>query len=333
MRWLIGTLGIGIIIVVVVLVFRHPNQPSNTNSTSNTTNTATTNTTKYHGVSFSPRSTAPEDFKGFFDAAAQAGTMVTWAGDIADLAKANSAPRTIAQLSEQHQLLPVSVAVVPVATLANEATRQEAKLAAINFVETMKPKYFGLGNEVNFEYKDDTSAFTNFVHFFTETRAELKKVSPDTKVFTVWQLEWLKGLHGGLFGGMNDPDALSQWYLLDQFPEADFFAFTSYPTLIYPNPSDIPENYYSEISTYSNKPIAYTEVGWLREGPKGWESSSAEQVEFIHRFDQLTQAQQPLFSVWPFLYPQNVAWPFSQIYLLPADQDTIPALEAWKLVP
>lgn len=324
MRWLFGMLGIGLIAGLVVVVMRQPKDAADTN-------TANTSVSISHkGVSLSPRSFEGDDFSNFFVQAGQLGNMVTWVGDIAELGNAEAAPHVVAQLGEQHNLIPVSVAVVPITTLESEAQRRDAQLQAIAFAEQYHPAYLGIGNEVNFQYKDAPDAFASFVSFFAETLEEVKKVSPDTKVVTVWQLEWLKGLHGGLFGGQNDPRVLSQWFLFEQFPEADIFAFTSYPTLIYPDPAEIPDDYFSEISTYTEKPVAFTELGWLREGPNGWRSSPEEQASAIERIFALTAALHPVFRVWPFLYPQPIDWPFSQIYLLPADQETSPAFQAWQ---
>jgi len=52
----------------------------------------------------------------------------------------------------------------------------------------------------------------------------------------------MKGLHGGPFGGTND-ESLSQWGLLDDFPDADALAFTTCPCLVFKDPSEMPEDY------------------------------------------------------------------------------------------
>src|SRR3989338_10570701 len=99
----------------------------------------------------------------------------------------------------------------------------------------------------------------------------------------------MKGLRGGLFGGIND-ESKNQWKLLDQFPKADLIDFTTYPALIYKAPSEIPNDYYSVILTYTEKPVLFTEVGWSSKiDNPSWETSESEQAEFIKIFEERSE--------------------------------------------
>lgn len=326
MRWVLGILGIGVIVVVVIMT-RQPAEPAAVNTSNQTTVVSRT------GVSLSPKSFEGEDFANFFPLASELGQILTWAGDVGELSKPEGAPTVVTTLAEQSNLEPVMIIGVSAETLKNTGSRDQAKLQIIGWSDQHQPEMIGIGNEINYTFRDDPDGLTSFVSFFEEVVPEIKKVSPETEVFTVWQLEWLKGLHGGLYGGQNNTEALSQWFLLEQFPSADFFAYTTYPMLIYQTPEEIPPTYYSEIADTISKPMAFSEAGWFRTGPKGWASSVTEQTDFIERFFALTDELDSRFRIWPFVYDQAVTEPFTTLGLLKTDQTTSPAFEAWRDAP
>ena len=185
------------------------------------------------------------------------------------------------------------------------------------------------GIEVNILYEKSPGDFDAFADFFGEVYDAVKAVSPDTKVFTVFQLEKLKGLSGGLFGGVNDLSK-ADWSLLDRFPQSDLAAFTTYPGLIYLDPADIPTNYYAEIISHTVKPVVFTEIGWYAAAsPTGWESSDAEQARFVDTFFTLVKDVEPEMAIWSFLFDQNTVEPFRTMGLCRSDGTCRPAWERW----
>lgn len=148
----------------------------------------------------------------------------------------------------------------------------------------------------------------------------MKTASPNTQVFTVFQLEKMKGLSGGLFGGKSDPGQ-NEWSLLDRFAKADFFAFTTYPGLVYKDPSEISTNYYDEIRLHTSKRIAFSEIGW--------QSSETEQADFIRLFFTLTKSLEPEFRIWSFLYDQPTIVPFDSMGLFRPDGTPKPGWDTW----
>ena len=278
------------------------------------------------GISLSPRSY--EEFGVFFEKAAEAGEVVTWAGDWGLLDEEASAPHVVEALSGQQAL--ASIVLVTYFTQGtgelvrplNESNRQAYIDGAVQFVETYEPSYIGFGIEVNSFWMNSEEGL------FEEVYPLVKKASPDTKVFTVFQLERMKGLPGGLFGGTND-EALSQWGLLDDFPEADALAFTTYPCLIHNEPSEMPEDYYTEILDHTSKKVLIAESGWFRDGPEGWESDEGEQAEFVHALFDLTEGLDPTVIIWSFLYDQEVEYPFDSMGLLDVDESYLQPWEAW----
>lgn len=287
------------------------------------------------GVSLSPRSFQPADFNTFLVESRKAGEIISWAGDWAELGKPQSGPFVVAGL-------PRGSAYVPIVELQffTQATGKllrplnaENEAAYINraagFVSQYQPRYLGIGIEVNILYEKAPADFDAFVSFFARACDAVKKASPNTQVFTVFQLEKMKGLSGGLFGGSNDPGH-NQWSLLERFPKADFFAFTTYPGLVFKTPGEMSADYYTEIKTHTTKPVAFTEIGWQSASVAAdWPGSEATQTDFIRRFFDMTRRLEPEFDIWSFLYDQTTVAPFNSMGLFRPDGTPKTGWEAW----
>lgn len=287
------------------------------------------------GVALSPKSFQSADFTDFFEKAKQAGRVVSWAGDWNELSSTSGAPRVVTELGAKYDYIPLIEAQFFTQSSGlllrplDEKTRQRYKTSAAEFAEKYKPKYMGFGLEINVLYEKSPADFDAFAQLYSEVYDAVKAKSPGTEVFAIFQLEKMKGLSGGLFGGKNDPNN-TQWHLLDRFPKADITAFTTYPCLVYKAPSDIPAGYYSEIKSHTSKPVAFTEIGWHSEAsPMGWESSETEQAEFIARFFSLTRDLDKEMAIWSFMYDQNTIEPFKSMGLLRSDGSAKRAWSAW----
>jgi len=274
------------------------------------------------GVSFSPKSFQPSDFTDFFQKANQTGEVVSWAGDWNELSNTqNGGPTVVASLASTYEYIPLIEAqffMQSNGTLLrplDNATKKNYKDNVVDFADKYKPKYLALGIEVNVLYEKSPKDLDEFIQFFSDVYDAVKVRSPNTKIFTIFQLEKMKGLNGGLFGGTNDPSK-AQWFLLDRFSKSDIIAFTTYPSLIYKDPSEIPKDYYSEIKSHTTKPIAFTEIGWHSgASPKGWESDEVEQAEFVLTFFNFTKDLSKELVIWSFLYDQNTFEPFNSMGL------------------
>ncbi len=292
--------------------------------------------TSLKGVSLSPRSTSAADFTDFFDKSKQTGSVVSWAGDWIELTTTEGAPMVLAGLAETYGYVPIIEAQFFTQSSGallrplEGSTRESYKNSAADFAEKYNLKYLGLGIEVNTLYEKSTSEFDSFVSFFSEVYDAVKAKSPSTKVFTIFQLEKMKGMNGGLFGGTNDPTQ-AQWSLLDSFPKSDLIALTTYPGLIYKSPSEIPTDYYSEIKSHTSKPVAFTEIGWHSEAtPEGWESGETEQAEFIAAFFNLTKDLNQELNIWSFMYDPDTVIPFDSMGLRRrSDGAAKPAWDSW----
>jgi len=287
--------------------------------------------TKY-GVSLTPEAFDGPSFERFMAMVPEAGGVLSWAGEGTVLSTKKSAAAVVIGLARQRTWTPVVVAGAKSSILKDGLKRAALQEAIVGFAGREKPPYLGIGNEINFSYITDAERDA-MVDFFKDTYRKVKEASPKTRVFPVFQLEWMKGLRGGLFGGKDDTTQ-TDWAMIDRFPDADLIAFTTYPALAFQSPTNIPEDYYSEIGKHTNKPVAFTEIGWFRVGPKadGWESSPEEQAEFVRRVPAIVESIKPVFVIWPFLFDQSIGPPFEHMGLLPPTSSTTPGWEAWKVI-
>lgn len=205
--------------------------------------------------------------------------------------------------------------------------KERYKNSAVAFAERYRPEYLGFGIEVNIMYEKSPEDFEEFVIFYNDVYDAVKAVSPNTKVFTVFQLEKMKGL---TFWSTSPSDsAKAQWQLINEF-KSDIAAFTTYPGLVYKDPSEMPADYYNEIKMHTSKPVAFTEVGWHSDAsPVGWESNDAEQAQFVTRFFNLTESLDREMVIWSFMYDQNTSEPFRSMGLYRSDGTAKQAWSEW----
>lgn len=310
---------------------------SPTNTTGTTGGTTSVLDQKFvKGVTLSPKSFQGGDFNAFFTKAVEGNQIISWHGDINDLTKSNNAAATIVDLAKQKKYTPlIEVTYFNGGTgdllrpLTTE-TKKSYQDTAVKFLKEHPVQYFGIGIEVDKLYLTSATNWQDFVTFFGEMADVIHREVPGTVVFPTFQLERMKGLNGGLYGGKNDP-AKNTWALLDQFPAADAVAFTTYPMIIYKSPSDLGDTYYSEINDHTKKPVLFTEVGWYAKGITGWdESSEAEQAAFVDRFFALTKSVEPRVMIWSFLYDQQVGEPFTSLGFFDRDGKERQAWATWK---
>ncbi len=195
-----------------------------------------------------------------------------------------------------------------------------------------KPEYLALGVESNRLFVSDRAAFDGFVKAYAEAYDAVKRVSPSTKVFTIFQLELMKG-HAIRWTGRDDPP---QWDLLQRFAgRLDLVGFTTYPFLQYARPADIPDDYYADAASRARAPVAYTEIGWpsaaVASVPFAYEASPATQAAFVERFFALTVRARPQVALWSFPYELGrQSDPFDSVALRTGDGIAKPALASWQ---
>lgn len=195
-----------------------------------------------------------------------------------------------------------------------------------------RPRFLAIGVETNRLWMSDRTSFDGFVRAYADAYDAVKKVSPDTKVFTIFQLELMRGHATRMTGRDDEPE----WDLLERFAgRLDLLGLTTYPFLQYQRPSDIPDDYYSDAARRLRVPVAFTEIGWPSARPTSavaaYDASREAQAEFVDRFFALTAGSRPAIALWSF--PFELGAPsslFDSVGLRGIDGAAKPALAAWQ---
>lgn len=279
-------------------------------------------------VALSPRDYG-EHFPTFFDEAGDAAHVLAWGGLIDAFLEDGGAPEVVARQWDG----PVFLQTSPYrqedgdgpGTIAEDGDRW--RQALVDFVQEHEVAYLGLGVEVNFLRENAPERYEELVEWYPSVYDAVKAASPDTQVFPTFQYERITGRHGGLWGGPQEGPA--SWDALDDFPQRDLDAFTTYPHLVHSDPGDIPSDYYDALEERATRPVALTETGWPAEDvAEGWQSDPDEQAAAVDVL--LARAPPTEFTLWLHLYDQPTGPAFASLGLRADDGSARPALGAWQ---
>jgi hypothetical protein len=146
-----------------------------------------------------------------------------------------------------------------------------------------RPEYLSLGNEINDYFHLHPEELDSYLSLFDQAYAAIKQASPQTKVFVVFS-----------FTHLIDNN---QWDMFGKFEGADMIGLTTYPWKHFDSPGEITNDYYKRIQTYTSRPIAFTEIGWLPEN---------QQADFLVKFLELTKGMDLEMVNWLFLHEMEV---------------------------
>jgi hypothetical protein len=286
------------------------------------------------GFGLSPRSYEGGDLPEFLDLIDDTGDVLMHAGDWRGLATEGNPFEVTIRLAEQRGLesmvvLSANNAGALIRPL-DDPTSEEYLDLLRTFLGDFRPDYLGLGNEVNMLATDDPAGFATVVDLWSEARAIVDELAPDTTVFVTLQYEWLIGRRGGWFGGTNDPSS-AQWDLLDRFRDADAVAFTTYPSLVFDKPDDLGADYYRQIASHTDLPVIFSEVGWTADATIPLlPGDEREQAAYVDRFLESTAELDREVAVWSFVWSDLVDQePFAGMGLRDSDGRARPAWERW----
>lgn len=160
-------------------------------------------------------------------------------------------------------------------------------------------EYLAFGVEANRLINEvSQAAWLDYVTAYREVYDLVKLHSPDTKVFPILQLEYLKG--AAMLSGL---EIKPHWEVLDDFEgKLDLVGLTIYPFLEFTSVTEIPSDYYDEIPQWIGLPIAITEMAWLSEDVSIVQGSEEAQVEFLLGILDATRDWELEMMLYSFLY-------------------------------
>lgn len=170
---------------------------------------------------------------------------------------------------------------------------RDALLTYARYVATnYQPKYLAFGVEINSYQRAQPQDFEQFVLLYHEAYRAVKELSPDTLMFPTFQLEDMQG-----YLPLDAPKP-PQWYLLSRFgADLDMLAVSSYPRSVFPSIDNLPADYFSQLKTFTKKPIALVSTGYPS-APNPDESTEALQATYMLRVLNYAQALSMSLVVW-----------------------------------
>ena len=185
-------------------------------------------------------------------------------------------------------------------SFANPVVRQEFKKVAVALAR-LQPDYLCLATEINFLAMQRLPEYLHFAGLYKEAYREVKRVSPDTKVFVSFQWEWMRILDA------EEPFKIAEHSkIIDIFrPALDVIGLTTYPSPFHETPADMVPDYYSWIYRHARKTdeILLMEVGW----PTGGSGSDSEQMAYIRRLPAFLEQVDVSVVAWALLHDINLA--------------------------
>ncbi len=203
-----------------------------------------------------------------------------------------------------------------------------AKYVAVNY----HPAYMALGVEMNLYYRKNLGELDNFKSLYDEAYDAVKEIAPDTRVTLTFQYE-------DLTAKLPTADAhFADWPLLRQFEDRmDVMAISTYPSFFATKASDIPDNYYSQLRGFTDKPIVIAQMGYSSAaGANGINNGNEdEQAAFLRRALTEASSLHMPFVIWfagwdPSYAADTQSGVFQHIGLLHEDGSEKPAWAIWR---
>lgn len=216
-------------------------------------------------------------------------------------------------LQKKYGIIPlIAIGIEPDSLTQTEAdsyfeTNQNAFIETARAIaKTYQPKYLALGVEINRLYEKSPKGFDAFVETYKEAYDAIKKESPSTKVFPIFQFDYMRGK-----AKRSGKEHISYFDLREKFSgKMDAIGYTVYPFLEYDSVSQIPNDYFSEMKMENNLPILITETGWPSEPVAEINGSEDAQKEYLVWLLNQTKSLPLEGLIWVF--PHSAAMPVGE---------------------
>ena len=172
-------------------------------------------------------------------------------------------------------------------SFADPRIRRAFRNFAVRIARSYRPRYLGLGSEVNTYMTAHPEDAPHLVSLYLETYAAVKRASPATRVFATFQWDELRAAPGG-------PD----WSLIEAFePRLDLWVISSYPCLwLGGRPPGA--GYYAPLTRRTTRPLAVGEGGCASRGTPRHPGSDRNQTAYL---DAIADQLGPRLEFWIYL--------------------------------
>lgn len=303
------------------------------------------------GFTATPADLTPDAYVDVFDAAALQGELIMIQRPVAWAEVrpgASLRPESVTTMAWERQLiadrdLQLLFAIDPWETadrsrLAGDAPGDGFRDAAVTrdyvayaelVVREYRPRWLALAVDLDAVARARPDDLDAIEAAYRRAYAAVKAIAPETQVFATFQLEDLQGL-------LPWSDHAPQWSLLLRFEDVlDVLAVSSFPSLIFPFASDIPETYYSRLDAFA-KPIALVPGGFASVPGRGGVTFGTVrgQQQYLERVLAEAEAGAWVLVVW--ITPQDPSFAteapfdlFAQMGLHAAGGAEKPAWAVW----
>ena len=206
---------------------------------------------------------------------------------------------------------------------------------AMAVAQIVQPDFLGLAAETNLiRLAAPRAVYDAVVRMTNDAARELLNARVATDLFVSVQVEvaWGRLQGGSQYIGVEDD--------FRDFPFMRALGLSSYPYLVFPNPSDLPDDYFARIPNGRTLPVVVVEGGWTSGAVGSVQSSPAKQAQYVVRQAQLLERASAVawlqltytdldVSAFPPQPPGSSLALFTQLGFVDTQLRPKPALATW----
>ena len=231
----------------------------------------------------------------------------------------------------------------PLVARGKSIAQQNIQQVYTRFVVVMDsilhPDHLGLALETNLiRLAAPDSIYQGVKQATNAAAAQIKAMDPNTPLSVSIQAEVAWGRIGATGAGSTYIGIATDY---TDFPFIRELGISSYPYLTYTNPQDIPQNYYSQLTTGHSTPVFVSEGGWtsMNLPAQNVLSTPAQQQAYIRRQGQLLKEANAIglfqltftdlsLDAWPATDAAGLI-PFAFLGMVDSNFTPKPALATW----
>jgi hypothetical protein len=203
-------------------------------------------------------------------------------------------------------------------SITEPAVQAAYRAYATAFAAKIRPSWMGLAAETNLIRETASPAvYVAIVKMSNDAAADIHALGgtlPSLYVSVQADIEWGRILHGNVFQGVERDFA--------DFPFLTVLGVSSYPYFTFPDPEDVPLDYYARLVRGHAVPTMVVEGGWTSESFGNIQSSQAKQARYLRRQAEMLDSAKSIAMIQLTFTDRDVAssganfGPFSTIGLV-----------------